>query len=163
MVRRALVGALVVCAALAGVVPTAAGAAPSETTTVTRVVDGDTIRIDGGELVRLVGIDTPEADGPYRDEECFGASASRRTAALLPEGTEVRLVFDVERRDRYDRLLAYVFRVSDDRFVNASLVRDGFANALTIPPNVRYADRFRRLERAARDAGRGLWGACATR
>jgi micrococcal nuclease len=124
------------------------------------VVDGDTIRVDGGALVRLIGIDTPEVSGPYRDEECFGREASRRTTALIPRGTQVRLVFDVERRDRYDRLLAYVYRVSDGVFVNASLVRDGYAGTLTVPPNVRYADRFRRLQREARENQRGLWKAC---
>jgi micrococcal nuclease len=157
-VRRVLVASILVATTLA-VLPAAAHA-DSETATVTDVVDGDTIRIDGRELVRLIGIDTPEAKGPYRDEECFGEEASRRTAALLPAGTEVRLVFDVDRRDRYDRLLAYVYRASDDRFVNATLVREGYATALTISPNVRYASRFRRIERAARDAERGLWGGC---
>jgi micrococcal nuclease len=141
--------------------PTAAAARNGGTeTTVAEVVDGDTIRIDGGDLVRLTGIDTPEVAGPYRAEECFGREASRRTTGLLPPGTEIRLTFDVDRRDRYDRLLAYVYRVRDGRFMNASLVGDGYANALTIPPNVRYADRFRRLQREAREAGRGLWGAC---
>lgn len=129
-------------------------------TRVERVVDGDTIRIDGGQLVRLIGVDTPEVQGPYREAECFGEQASQHTEALLPPRTEVRLVFDVGHRDRFDRLLAYVYRTSDDLFVNASLVRNGFANVLTIPPNVRYAARFRRLERAARSAGRGLWSAC---
>ena len=124
------------------------------------VVDGDTIRVDGGALVRLIGIDTPEVSGPYRDEECFGRAASRRTTALIPRGTLVRLVFDVEHRDRYGRLLAYVYRVGDGLFVNASLVRDGYAEALTVPPNVRYADRFRRLQQEAREARRGLWNAC---
>ena len=129
-------------------------------TDVADVVDGDTIRVDGGALVRLIGIDTPEVSGPYRDEECFGREASRRTTTLLPRGTKVRLVFDVEHRDRYDRLLAYVYRVSDGLFVNTSLVRDGYAAALTVPPNVRYTDRFRRLQREARQEQRGLWKAC---
>jgi micrococcal nuclease len=154
MVVAAVVG-MVALGALAELAP----AAP-QTTTVTDVVDGDTIRVDGGELVRLIGIDTPEVQGPYRDEECFGEEASRRTAALLPVGTEVRLAFDVDRRDRYDRLLAYVHRASDGRFVNATLVREGYATVLTIPPNVRHASRFRRLQRAARAAERGLWSAC---
>jgi micrococcal nuclease len=158
MVRRALAALLLAAAALAALAGSAHAA--SETATVTDVVDGDTIRVDGGRLVRLIGIDTPEAAGPYRDEECFGEEASRRTAALLPSGAEVRLVFDVDRRDRYDRLLAYVYRVTDGRFVNAALVRDGYASRLAVPPNVRYAARFGRLERAARDASRGLWGAC---
>jgi micrococcal nuclease len=124
------------------------------------VVDGDTIRIDAGALVRLIGIDTPEVSGPYGDEECFGREASRRTTALIPRGTKVKLVFDVEHRDRYDRLLAYVYRVSDGLFVNASLVRDGYAASLTVPPNVYYAERFRRLQREAREKQRGLWKAC---
>jgi micrococcal nuclease len=158
VVRRVLAVALL-SGVLLAVLPASARAA-SETTTVTDVVDGDTIRVSGGRLVRLIGIDTPEAKGPYRDEECFGEEASRRTAALVPPGTEVRLVFDVDRSDRYDRLLAYVFRARDGRFANATLVRDGYASALTIPPNVRYAARFGRLERAARAAERGLWGAC---
>lgn len=72
----------------------------------------------------------------------------------------VRLEFDVERRDRYDRLLAYVRRVSDGMFVNAELVRSGYAQTMTIPPNVRYADRFLQLQREARREGRGLWGGC---
>ena len=98
--------------------------------------------------------------GPYGDEECFGREASRRTASLIPRGTRVRLVFDGERRDRYDRVLAYVYRLSDGLFLNASLVRDGYARTLTVPPNTRFADRFRRLQRAARGAERGLWKAC---
>ena len=164
--RRVLLGmgALVLSAVVVGISAAAPAGAVARSdglgTKVTDVVDGDTVRIDGGTLVRLIGIDTPEVSGPYRDEECFGREASRRTTALIPRGTKVRLVFDVEHRDRYDRLLAYVHRVSDGLFVNASLVRDGYAGALTVPPNVRYADRFRRLQREAREQQRGLWRAC---
>jgi len=74
----------------------------------------------------------------------------------------VRLVFDVERRDRFGRLLAYVYRARDGVFVNAALVRGGFARTLTIPPNVRFAGRFAALAAEARRAGRGLWSACGT-
>jgi micrococcal nuclease len=73
----------------------------------------------------------------------------------------VRLTLDVEPRDRYGRLLAYVHRRDDGLFVNAELVRRGYATTLTIPPNVRHAERFRTLAREARKAGRGLWSACA--
>jgi micrococcal nuclease len=72
----------------------------------------------------------------------------------------VRLVYDVERNDRYGRTLAYVYDSQDGAFVNAALVRDGYASAYTYPPNVAHADEFVALQRDARDAGRGLWGAC---
>ncbi|MCJ7437860.1 MAG: thermonuclease family protein [Acidimicrobiia bacterium] len=158
----ALIGSIVAGSIVAGSIVAAPAGSRSDglDTTVTDVVDGDTIRVDGGALVRLIGIDTPEVSGPYRDEECFGREASRRTTALIPRGTKVKLVFDVEHRDRYDRLLAYVHRVSDGLFVNASLVRDGYAASLTVPPNVHDAERFRRLQREAREKQRGLWKAC---
>lgn len=128
--------------------------------TVERVVDGDTIVLRGGERVRLIGIDTPETKDPRREVQCFGEEASRRTSTLLPGGEKVRLVYDVERHDRYDRTLAYVYRASDGLFVNAALVRDGYASAYTYPPNVAHADELVALQREARDAGRGLWGTC---
>jgi len=127
---------------------------------VTRVIDGDTIevRIGGGvEDVRLIGIDTPETVKPGTPVQCFGPRASHFTKRLL-EGRRVRLVFGTERRDAYGRLLAYV-RVGR-RLVEAALVRRGLARSLTIPPNDRFAPLFRRLERRAALAGRGLWGAC---
>ena len=127
---------------------------------VTRVVDGDTIevRLDGEEEdVRYIGVDTPETVKPGEPVQCYGKRASGFNHALV-EGEQVRLVFDEERRDVYGRLLAYVYL--DDRFVNADLVRQGLARTLTIPPNDRFAGRFKRLEIAAARAGRGLWGAC---
>jgi micrococcal nuclease len=131
--------------------------------TVVRVVDGDTIvvRLGGGEeTVRLVGIDTPETVDPRRPVGCFGTEASRRTKALLPVGTRLRLERDVEARDRYGRVLAYVYRADDHTFVNLALAEEGFAEPLTIPPNVTHASRFAAAAAAARAAGRGLWGAC---
>jgi micrococcal nuclease len=127
---------------------------------VTRVVDGDTIEVRLGgrsEDVRLIGVDTPETVKPDTPVQCFGERASHFTKRRLT-GRRVRLVFGVERRDVYGRLLAYVYL--HGRFFNPILVRRGLARSLTIPPNDRFAPRFRRLELAAARTGRGLWGAC---
>ena len=138
---------------------------------VTRVVDGDTFeaRIEGDEEdVRLIGVDTPETVKPGSPVECFGPRASSYAHRLL-EGRRLRLVFGEERRDPYDRLLAYAYldpaleahAPDRPRFVNAALVRLGLARTLTIPPNDRFAPLLRRLELRAARAGRGLWGACS--
>ncbi len=124
---------------------------------VTSITDGDTFRA-GEERVRLTGIDTPEVSGGV---ECYGREATDALAALIPPGTEVRLVLDVEAEDRYDRTLAYVYRRGDGAFVNLALARDGFAQPLTIPPNVAHEDEFVVAAREAREAERGLWSACA--
>jgi micrococcal nuclease len=129
---------------------------------VTRVVDGDTIHVDldgVDETVRYIGVDTPESRKPGTPVQCFAKKASARNAALV-DGQAVRLRFDAERRDRYGRLLAYVYRARDGAFVNAELVREGYARPLTVPPNVRYERRFGDLARQARRDGRGLWKAC---
>ena len=141
------------------------GGAPAEpgAATVVRTVDGDTIvvRIGGrDERVRLIGIDTPESVDPRRPVECFGKEAAARTAELLPAGTPVRLVGDVEPRDRYDRLLAYVYRASDGLFVNLALAEEGYASLATFPPNVAHVDDFRAATARAREDGLGLWSAC---
>jgi micrococcal nuclease len=132
--------------------------------TIERVVDGDTVVLRDSTRVRLIGIDTPETVDPRRPVECFGAEASARAKELLPEGTRVRLEYDVERTDRYGRTLAYVYRADDDLFVNVELARDGYAEQLTVPPNVAHVDDIARAVREAREAERGLWGdaACAT-
>lgn len=128
---------------------------------VIRVVDGDTaeMELDGGsdEGVRFIGVDTPESVAPGQPVECFGKKASRFTARLI-DGERVELRFGDEQRDRYGRLLAYVYL--RDRFVNAELVRLGYARTLEIAPNVDFADRFAALQQQAANAGRGLWGAC---
>jgi micrococcal nuclease len=127
---------------------------------VTRAVDGDTIeaRISGQlEDVRYIGVDTPETVKPGTPVQCFGHRASDFDHRLV-EGRRVRLVFGVERRDVYGRLLAYVY--IGHRFVNAELVRRGLARTLSIPPNTLHRALFRRLELRAARAGRGLWGAC---
>lgn len=135
----------------------------SDTARVVRVVDGDTIRVDlpsGEEAVRYIGIDTPESVKPGAPVECFARRASAYNARLV-EGERVRLVRDVEERDRYGRLLAYVYRARDGLFVNAELVRRGYATVATFPPNVAHELEFRRLARKARMSGRGLWSECA--
>jgi micrococcal nuclease len=127
---------------------------------VVRVVDGDTIEVEIGgrrHTVRYIGIDTPEVGDPRRPVMCYGEEASRRNRQLV-EGRTVLLEKDVSETDRYGRLLRYVW--ADGVFVNAALVREGYARVYTVPPDVRYAELFRRLEREAREAGRGLWGAC---
>jgi micrococcal nuclease len=166
----AVVTALVVLGACGGAGASNASAAPPDpgAATVVEVVDGDTVRVrfagrsrsSKPESVRLIGIDTPETHGPGGLRECFGKEASARTARLLPEGAEVRLERDVEARDRYARLLAYVYRKRDGLFVNLALARDGFAASLSIPPNIAHAADFAAAVAEARTAGRGLWSRC---
>jgi micrococcal nuclease len=133
-----------------------APARDSRVVTVTRITDGDTFRA-GEERIRLIGVDTPEVSFGV---ECFGPEATDALAALIPVGTEVRLVGDVEATDRYDRTLAYVYRRADDVFVNLRLAEQGFAEPLTVPPNVAHEDDFARAADRARDAGLGIWSAC---
>jgi micrococcal nuclease len=167
MPRASIVAASIVltlgAAACSGGSPARVSGAPG-TATVARVVDGDTIRVriaGHEERVRLIGIDTPESVKPGTPVQCFALAASARTKALLPEGTGVRLVRDVEQRDQYGRLLAYVYRARDDLFVNLALARDGYAVALTVPPNVAHAEEFVAAARDAREKGRGLWSRCS--
>lgn len=130
---------------------------------VVRIVDGDTVvvRIEGQEeKVRLIGINTPESVDPRKPVECFGKEAGKHLAELVPEGTAVQLVRDVEERDRYQRLLAYIYRASDGLFVNLAQVADGFAEPATYPPNVAHVDEFAAAARSARDRNVGLWAAC---
>jgi micrococcal nuclease len=130
------------------------------TATVVRTVDGDTVEARIGEeveTVRYIGVDTPESVKPDTPVECYALRASHFNERLV-EGERVRLDFDAERRDVYGRLLAYVH--VRDLFVNAALLRRGYATTLTIPPNDSQAARFARIEQAAARDGRGLWGAC---
>jgi micrococcal nuclease len=174
MSTRRLIYALLVVAAAAGGAsagglldaepPERSGAAGANAGVgrVVKVVDGDTIHVQVGgvrEKVRYIGVDTPETKHPAKGVQCYGEQASRFNARLV-DGEQVRLVRDVEERDRYGRLLAYVYRVRDGLFVNAELARLGYAQPLTIPPDVRHAERFAALAREAREHGRGLWAAC---
>lgn len=129
------------------------------------VVDGDTVVVqiaDRTERVRLVGIDTPEATGGFLPAECYGDEATVFTRSLLSEGTKVLLTRDVEARDRYDRLLAYVHRSGDGLFVNLEIAASGFAEALVIEPNTTHADAFYAAAANARDQGLGLWSECGS-
>jgi micrococcal nuclease len=131
--------------------------------TVVRAVDGDTIIVELSgrrEDVRLIGIDTPESVARDRPVECYGPEAKVRMAELLPEGAEVRLERDVEARDRYDRLLAYVIRADDGLFVNLALVAEGYAEANRYPPNLARQAELEEAEAQARAAERGLWPVC---
>lgn len=138
------------------------------TCTVQRVIDGDTF-ICSGQKVRLTGVDTPESqENPRAHRQArtlgdistvleLGRKARTFSQSLLPPGTVVRLEFDVQKRDKYGRLLAYVW-LPDGRMLNEVLLEEGYAVLLTIPPNVKYVERFREAQRRAREAGKGLWG-----
>lgn len=132
--------------------------APDGAILVAEVVDGDTIILATGETVRYIGIDTPETVDPRRGVQCFGPEASKANKALVA-GEYVRLVADVEDRDKYGRLLRYVY-LTDGTFVNLALAVQGYAPAYTYPPNVAYTEEFRAAARDARNAKRGLWSKC---
>ncbi len=130
-------------------------------TTVTRIVDGDTLYLaDLDERLRLIGIDTPETKHPSKGVQCFGEEATAHLTELVPPGTEVRVEWDVDGIDRYGRPLGYLYRTDDGRFVNLAMVEDGYASAYTVPPNVAHAEEFDRAQAAAREASAGLWAAC---
>jgi micrococcal nuclease len=136
--------------------------------TVARVVDGDTVRVlmpDGTEEpVRLIGVNTPESTTRH---EPFGEEASAYAKRQLPKGRALWLEFDVELRDRYGRILAYVWLEAPAsrspaevraHMFNAELLLEGYASLMTIPPDVRYVDVFKPMQAEAREAVRGLWG-----
>ncbi len=135
---------------------------PTETARVVRVVDGDTIVVRLGgrdERLRYIGMDTPETKKPDTPVQWMGPEASRANAALV-KGRTVVLEKDVSETDRFGRLLRYVWLADGDRWtlVDLELVRRGFAQVETDPPDVKYADRFVAAERSAREAQVGLWG-----
>ncbi|MBU4284847.1 thermonuclease family protein [Patescibacteria group bacterium] len=126
---------------------------------ITRVIDGDTIEIEGGERIRYIGIDTPETVDPRKPVQCFGVEASNKNKELV-EGKEIRLEKDITDRDKYDRLLRYVW--VGDAFINLELVKQGFAYSYSYPPDIKYQDQFVKAQQEAREAKRGLWNACPT-
>ena len=125
--------------------------------TVVRVVDGDTIHVRVGtrvEKVRYIGVNAPEVHHPTKGVEPGGREAAAVNRRLVQDQA-VRLELDVQERDRYGRLLAYVW--IGGVMINAELVRLGYAQVMTVPPNVRYQEMFLKLQREAHQAGRGLW------
>ena len=129
-------------------------AANAQSFTVERVVDGDTLKLTGGERVRLIGVDTPETVHPRKPVEYFGKEASAFTKKMC-EGKTVRLEYDQTRRDKYARLLAYVY-LEDGTFVNAEIIKQGYGFAYTKFP-FKYMEEFRAYERDAREKKMGLW------
>jgi micrococcal nuclease len=149
--------ALLAALALSGcaeLVPEHAEPPERATVRVTKHTDGDTLWLSGIGKVRLIGVDTPEV---YGGVECYGREASAFVERTVPLGSEVRYRLGVDERDRYGRALAYVW-LRDGRFLNRLLVARGYAQPLTVPPNVEYEDLFVRAARHAREVGRGLWG-----
>lgn len=125
------------------------------------VIDGDTIEadVDGiQETVRFIGIDTPEKTGGFRPAECYGDEATARMQQLLQPGDAIRLELDVEVRDRFERLLAYVY--SPDGLLNELMVAEGYAAAFRFEPNTTLAERFEAAQRSAQEFDLGLWGQC---
>ncbi len=152
--------------------PASHGAERFEAARVISVVDGDTIKVEftatkGIETIRLIGVDTPETKHPRRGVEPFGPEASRFTKDCLL-GRIVHVQTDLVPRDRYGRLLAYIWTFSEgetpsesdprQNMFNAVLLAEGLARTMTIPPNVRYADLFAEVQREARKQKRGGWG-----
>ena len=134
----------------------------SATATVIKVIDGDTIILklqNKTETVRLLGVDTPEAVHPTKGIECFGPEASAFTKTMLKKGSTVKLVRDAEPRDRYQRLLVYLY-LADGTFFNQLLIEQGFAITLSIEPNTAFASQFASHESSARDRRVGLWQSC---
>ncbi len=121
---------------------------------VKRVVDGDTLLLTGGERVRLIGVDTPETKHPQKPVERFGKEAHLFTKRIV-EGKEVRLEYDWQRKDRYGRLLAYVY-LMDGTFLNAEIIKQGYGFAYPKYP-FKYLEEFRRYERETRENNRKLW------
>ena len=130
--------------------------ADAGTAVVRYVHDGDTLFLEDGRKVRLLGIDTPEIGDNL---ECFGNEAADALAAMLPAGTTVRTVADVRETDQYGRSLLFLY-TADGRLVNLELVRDGFAEAVTYRPNALWKHEVETAEAEARAAGVGRWGAC---
>ncbi len=143
-----------------------------QTTTVTRIVDGDTLKIrywGKEESIRLIGIDPPESrvnkkakrDAKRSGQDiktitAMGKKATEYVESLVKPGDLITIEFDAQQRDRYDRLLGYVY-LSNGKMLNEEIVKAGYANIMTIPPNVKYQDRFLRAYKEARERERGLW------
>jgi len=124
---------------------------------VSRVVDGDTIKLATGETIRYIGIDTPETVHPKKGTECYGKEASEYNKQLV-ENKQVTLEKDVSETDQFNRLLRYVF--VNGEMINEKLIRDGYALIATYPPDVKYQALFLSAQQEARENNRGLWANC---
>jgi len=140
---------------------------------VLRVLDGDTLKVEHKgrpESVRLIGIDAPESrpnkkakkdaqrgEGDLNTITSLGKEATRYVKSLVKPGDIIRIEFDKQIRDKYGRLLGYVY-LSDGKMLNEEIVKAGYAHMMTYPPNVKYQERFLRAYREARENHRGLWG-----
>ena len=144
-------------------IPTPSASISAELVKVVRAIDGDTIKLETGQTVRYIGIDTPELHHPKKKLECFGKEARDKNKELV-EGKLVRLEKDISETDKYWRLLRYVYVSTtaspSGEFVNDLLVREGYAYASTFPPDVKFSDHFRILEGDARKNLKGLWSKC---
>lgn len=123
---------------------------------VVRVVDGDTVEIEGGQKIRYIGIDTPEST---KTLDCFGREATAKNRDLV-DGKIIRIEKDVSQTDKYGRLLRYVW--IDQMLVNDYLVRQGYAYASSYPPDIKYQDQLTEAQKEARENNRGLWAGCQT-
>jgi micrococcal nuclease len=131
--------------------------------TILKVIDGDTVDIDikgNTERVRLIGVNTPETKHPTKPIECFGPEASAYLTQLLPKGTHVRIERDIEARDRYGRMLLYLYRESDNLFINLDLVSHGYGTPMSIEPNTFHRIDFVHAAALAETTNEGLWKAC---
>jgi len=131
--------------------------------TVVKVIDGDTIEIDTHEKVRYIGIDTPELHHPKKKIECYAIEAFKKNQELILN-KRVKLIKDISNKDRYGRLLRYVYLINNqnvETFVNAKLIEEGFAYVVTYPPDVAYSQYFLKLQLQARERKLGLWRQCS--
>jgi micrococcal nuclease len=131
--------------------------------TILNVIDGDTVDIDingNTERVRLIGVNTPETKHPTKPIECFGPEASAYLTQLLPKGTHVRIERDIEARDRYGRMLLYLYRELDNLFINLDLVLRGYGTPMSIEPNIFHRNDFVHAAALAETTNVGLWQAC---
>jgi micrococcal nuclease len=165
--RNVLKGALrnLVTVALSLLVSCSSGATTENEVliTVLKVIDGDTVDIDikgNTERVRLIGVNTPETKHPTKPIECFGPEASAYLTQLLPKGTHVRIERDIEARDRYGRMLLYLYRESDNLFINLDLVSHGYGIPMSIEPNTFHRNDFVHAAALAETTNVGLWKAC---
>ena len=134
-------------------------ASPDHTVLVTRIIDGDTIEIESGEVIRYIGIDSPETVHPEKPAEYFGKEAAEMNNRLV-KGKRVRLEKDIQDKDDYGRLLRYVWL--GDTMVNAELIRQGYAYSYSLGPNIAYQELFLQAELEARQNERGLWSSIPT-